>query len=115
MKNDKTTGTKPATIQLADINAQIEALKQQRIGLSEPLKAKHTELTGELLELEIQVKELTRTWKPASLRPKIDDKIREILAAGPIRAPSSRRRACAIRHRRAAAIHRAAFGVAGFQ
>ena len=88
MKNDKTTGTKPATTQLADINAQIEALKQQRIGLSEPLKAKHTELTGELLALEIQVKELDPTWKPASLRPKIDDKIREILAGGPLAVES---------------------------
>ena len=81
MKNDKNTGTKNATAALADINAQIEALKQQRIGLSEPLKARHTELTGELLALEIEVKELDPTWKPVSLRPKVDDKISEILTA----------------------------------
>ena len=72
-------GTKTATAALADINAQIEALKQQRIGLSEPLKARHTELTGELLALEIEVKTLDPSWRPASLRPKVDDKITEIL------------------------------------
>lgn len=88
MKNEKPTGTKNATAALADINAQIEALKQQRIGLSEPLKARHTELTGELLALEIEVKELDPTWKPVSLRPKVDDKIREILAAGPLAVES---------------------------
>ena len=82
MKNDiKKAGTKTATAALADINAQIEALKQQRIGLSEPLKARHTELTGELLALEIEVKELDPTWKPANLRPKVDNKISEILTA----------------------------------
>ncbi len=75
----KKTGTKTATAALAEINLQIEALKQQRIGLSEPLKARHTELTGELLALEIEVKELDPTWKPASLRPKVDDKIAEVL------------------------------------
>jgi hypothetical protein len=80
MKNDiKKTGTKTATAALADINAQIETLKQQRIGLSEPLKSRHTELTVELLALESEVKELDPTWKPASLRPKVDDKITEIL------------------------------------
>lgn len=80
MKTDtKKTGTKTATAALADINAQIEALKQQRIGLAEPLKARYTELTGELLALETEVRELDPTWKPSSLRPKVDDKITEIL------------------------------------
>ena len=78
MKNDKKTGNN-ATAALADINAQIEALKQQRIGLSEPLKARYTELSGELLTLEAEVRELDPTWKPASLRPKVDDKITDIL------------------------------------
>ena len=87
MKNDKKTGNN-ATAALAEINLQIEALKQQRIGLSEPLKARYTELTGELLALESEVKELDPTWKPASLRPKVDDKIREILAAGPMAVES---------------------------
>ncbi len=75
----KKTGTKTATAALAEINLQIEALKQQRIGLSEPLKARYTELSGELLTLEAEVRELDPTWKPASLRPKVDDKITEIL------------------------------------
>jgi hypothetical protein len=73
MKNDtKKTGNghQNATAQLAEINAEIEALNQKRIGLAEPLKARHVELTGELLALEIEVKELDPTWKPASLRPK---------------------------------------------
>ena len=87
MKNDKKTGNN-ATAALADINAQIEALKQQRIGLSEPLKARYTELSGELLTLEAEVRELDPTWKPASLRPKIDDKIRELLVAGPMAVES---------------------------
>jgi hypothetical protein len=80
MKNDtKKTGTKNATAALADINAQIEALKQQRIGLAEPLKARHTELMGELVALETEVRELDPTWKPASLRPRADDKIVEVI------------------------------------
>ena len=82
MKNDtKNTGTKTATAALADINAQIESLKQQRIGLAEPLKARHTELMGELLAVETEVKDLDPTWKPASLRPKVEDKITQILKA----------------------------------
>ena len=83
MKNDKKTGNN-ATAALAEINLQIEALKQQRIGLSEPLKARYTELSGELFALEAEVRELDPTWKPASLRPKIDEKIRELLVAGPM-------------------------------
>jgi hypothetical protein len=82
MKNEikkNGTGTKTATASLADINAQIEALKEQRIGLAEPLKARYTELTGELLALETEVRELDPTWKPTSLRPKVDEKINEIL------------------------------------
>ena len=82
MKNDiKNTGTKTATAALADINAQIEVLKQQRIGLAEPLKARHTELMGELLAVETEVKDLDSTWKPVSLRPKAEDKITQILKA----------------------------------
>jgi hypothetical protein len=82
MKNDtKNTGTKTATAALADINAQIESLKQQRIGLAEPLKARYTELMGELLAVETEVKDLDPTWKPVSLRPKAEDKITQILKA----------------------------------
>ena len=81
MKNDKTTGTKNATAQLAELNAQIEALKKQKTSLAEPMKARHAELRSELLQVEAEISELDQTWKPASLRPKADDKITEILTA----------------------------------
>lgn len=82
MKTDsKKTGTKNATAALADINAQIEELKQQRIGLAEPLKGRYAELRTELLETETQIQELDPSWKPASLRPKADDKIVEVISA----------------------------------
>ena len=80
-KNKTGNGTKNAQSALADINSQIEALNKQRIGLAEPLKARHAEMTGELLALEIEVKELDPSWRPTSLRPKADDKITEIITA----------------------------------
>src|SRR2546425_13335646 len=61
-----TTGTN-ATATLANMSAQIEALKQQRVGLAEPL--------------ETQIRELNPSWKPTSLRPKADDTVVEILTA----------------------------------
>ena len=88
MKNEKTTGTKNATAQLADLNAQIEALKKQKTSLAEPMKQKFQELCSELLQVENEIRELDPTWKPASLRPKVDDKIREILVAGPMAVES---------------------------
>ena len=51
MKNEKTTGTKNATAQLADLNAQIEALKKQKTSLAEPMKQKFQELCSELLQV----------------------------------------------------------------
>lgn len=82
MKNDtKKTGTKTATAALAEINAEIEALNQKRIGLAEPLKSRHSELRTELLEVESEIRGLDPTWKPASLRPKADDKIMEVITA----------------------------------
>lgn len=81
MKNDKTAGNKTATAQLAELNAQIEALKQQKTSLAEPMKARHAELRNELLQVETEIRELDPSWKPASLRPKADDKITEILTA----------------------------------
>lgn len=82
MKNDtKKAGTKTATAALAEINAEIEALNQKRIGLAEPLKSRHAELRTELLEVETEIRGLDPSWKPASLRPKADDKIMEILTA----------------------------------
>ena len=90
MKNDtkKTgNGTKTATAALADINAQIEALKQQRIGLSDPLKARYAEMRGELVALETEVRELDPSWKPEPMKPKAETRIAEILTAnGPLTA-----------------------------
>jgi hypothetical protein len=78
-KNKTGNGHKNATAQLADINAQIESLKQQRIGLSLPLQNRHAELRGELLTLETEIRELDPSWKSPSLRPKVDDKIIEVI------------------------------------
>ena len=83
MKNDTNkTGNKTATAQLADLNAQIEALKKQKTSLAEPMKARHAELRNELLQVETEIRELDPSWKPASLRPKADEKIAEVIKAG---------------------------------
>ena len=81
MKNDKKTGTKNATAALADINAQIEALKQQRIGLAEPLKARYTELRTEMTQLASEISNLDPVWKPEPMKAKAETKITDILTA----------------------------------
>jgi len=84
MKNNKVNkqNNNNATVALAEINKQIEALKQQRIGLAEPLKIRYTDLRGELAGLETQIRELDSTWRPT---PKVDDKIAELITAnGPM-------------------------------
>lgn len=71
-----------AAVALADINEKIEALKQQRIGLAEPLKVRYSELKNELDGLESQIRELDSSWRPT---PKVDEKIAELIAAnGPM-------------------------------
>ena len=80
MKNDKKTGNN-ATTALADINAQIEALKQQRIGLSEPLKARYTELRTELSGMESEIRSLDSNWRPDPMKPKAETKIAEVITA----------------------------------
>ena len=75
------TGTNAAAVKLTEINSKIEELKNQRIALAEPLKATFGELQAQLLETETQIRELDPTWKPSSLRPKADDKIREVIEA----------------------------------
>ena len=82
----KTTDTKSkngskAQVALAELNEKIQSLQQQRAGLSEPLKLRFGELRSELLELENQILEFDPAWKSAPLKPKADDKIREILTA----------------------------------
>jgi hypothetical protein len=82
MKTDtKRTGTKDATAALAEINAQLEALNQQRIGLAQPLKDRYTEMRGELVVLETEIRSLDANWKPVSLRPKAEEKIAEVIKA----------------------------------
>lgn len=83
MKNQKNTGTvnKNAQAALADINAKIAQLQQQRVSLAQPLKDRYAEITKELTDMASQIRELDPTWKPASLRPKADAKIAEILIA----------------------------------
>jgi len=84
MKNSsKNTGTgnKNAQSALVEINAKIAELQQQRVSLARPLKDRYTEAAKELTDLAIQIRELDPSWKPASLKPKPDAKIVEILAA----------------------------------
>jgi hypothetical protein len=75
------TGHKNATAQLADINRQIEALNQQRVALADPLKQRYGEMRGELVALETEIRSLDSAWRPTSLRPKVDDRIREVITA----------------------------------
>jgi uncharacterized protein YukE len=78
---NKTGNRNTAQAALADINAKIVELQQQRIGLAQPLKDRYAELRGELAETEKQIRDLDPTWKPAPLKPKAQDKIREIIVA----------------------------------
>jgi hypothetical protein len=80
-KNQTGTGTKNAQTALAEINAQIAVLTQQRVTLAEPLKGRYGELRTELLEMETQIRELDPTWKPEPAKAKAETKISEILTA----------------------------------
>lgn len=83
MKNSsKNTGTanKPQQA-LAEINAKIAELQQQRVGLAQPLKDRYAELVKELGEMAGQIRELDPSWKPAPLKPKAEAKIVELLTA----------------------------------
>lgn len=84
MKNtSKQIGTenKQVAVTLAKINEQIATLQSQRAGLAEPLKTHWADLRKQLAETEIQIRDLDPSWKPASLRPKADARIVEILTA----------------------------------
>jgi hypothetical protein len=83
MKNtQKTIGTanKPQQA-LAEINAKIAELQNQRVSLAQPLKERYAEIAKELTDTANQIRELDPSWKPVSLRPKADAKIMEILIA----------------------------------
>jgi hypothetical protein len=77
----KKTGNNNAAATLANINAQIESLKQQRIGLAQPLKDRYAEIRGELLTTETQIRDLDPTWKPEPTKPKAETQIAEIITA----------------------------------
>ena len=84
MKNDikKTgNGTKTATAALAEINAQIEELKQQRIGLSGPLKIRYSELRKELADMATEISSLDSNWRPEPMKPKAENRIVETISA----------------------------------
>lgn len=74
------TGTKPQQA-LAEINAKIAELQQQRVGLAEPLKDRYAEIAKELTDTANQIRELDPSWKPAPLKPRAEAKITEILTA----------------------------------
>jgi len=80
-KNKTGNGNKNATAQLADINAQIESLKQQRIGLAEPLKTRYAELRTELANMETEIRSLDNNWKPEPMKPKAETRIAEVISA----------------------------------
>jgi hypothetical protein len=79
-KNKTGNDTKTATAQLLELNRQIEALKQQKTSLAEPMKARHAELRSELLQVETEIRELDPSWKPAG-RQKPEEKIAEVITA----------------------------------
>src|SRR4051794_30523239 len=84
MKNtSKNIGTenKEVAITLAKINEQIATLQNKRAGLAEPLKLHYADLRTQLAETETQIRELDPSWKPASLKPRAEAKILEIITA----------------------------------
>ena len=86
MKNEAKTktaanGTKTAQAALAEINAQIETLHQQRIQLAEPLKTRYAELRAELAGLETEIHQLDSNWKAEPMKAKAETKITEILTS----------------------------------
>ena len=82
MKTDtKSKNGNNATAALARINSQIEELQQQRVNLAEPLKNRYAEMRGELSALETEIRSLDAAWKPAPLKLRADDRIRELISA----------------------------------
>ena len=73
--------TKNAQAALSEINAQIQALSQQRVALAQPLKDRYAEMRGELVALETEIRSLDGNWKPEPMKPKAETKIAEILTA----------------------------------
>lgn len=51
---------------VAELNAKIEASRQRRIAMAEPLKARYAELRDELKEIEREIRFLDENWEPPS-------------------------------------------------
>lgn len=81
MKIDKKTGTKSAQSALADINAKITELQQQRVALAEPLKSRYAEIRKDLADVETEIRSLDTNWRPEPMKPKAETKIAEIITA----------------------------------
>ena len=82
-KTSKTNGTenKQVAVKLAKINEQIATLQQQRGG---PLRAVETTLrriAEAVGRYRNSNRDLDPAWKPAPLKPRAVDKIREIIVA----------------------------------
>ncbi|MGP8052269.1 MAG: hypothetical protein ACLQAH_00390, partial [Limisphaerales bacterium] len=81
MKTDtKSKNGNNATAALAELDAKIAELQNQRIGLAQPLIEKHSQTRAELIQLETQIRSLNPTWRPTSLKPRAEERIREIIA-----------------------------------
>ncbi len=82
MKTDTKSknGTMNAQTALAELDAKIAELQSQRIGLAQPLVEKHSQMRAELTQLETQICGLNPTWRPTPLKPRAEERIREIIA-----------------------------------
>src|SRR5208283_4366761 len=78
---NKTGNRNTAQAALADINAKIVELQQQRVGLAEPLKIRYAELRNELAAMETEIRSLDGNWKPEPMKPKAETKIAEVITA----------------------------------
>jgi len=81
MKKLQNTTVGKAQVELANINAQIQSLNLKRVALAQPLKLQYATLRNDLTALAGQIVELDPEWKQPPMKPKAEDKIREVLAA----------------------------------
>lgn len=78
---NKTGNRNTAQAALADINAKIVELQQQRVGLAEPLKIRYAELRKELADMATEISSLDSNWRPEPMKPKAESKIAEVITA----------------------------------
>jgi hypothetical protein len=86
-ENKTGKGNKNAQSALAEINAKILELQQQRVNLAAPLKEAYTKMRNDLSGLEGEIKGLDPEWRPHPLKPKAETRITEVISAkGPLTA-----------------------------